>query len=39
MHTKAPNLWHGGPTLHDSQLARWGEEGKSPRKERVTTPW
>jgi hypothetical protein len=38
MHTKAPNLWHGGLTLHDSQLARWGEEGESSSKERVTTP-
>jgi hypothetical protein len=37
MHTKVSSLRHGSPTLHDLQLVRWGGEGESPRKERVTT--
>jgi hypothetical protein len=36
MHTKAPSLWHGSPTLHDSQLARWAK--KANRRARSVLP-
>jgi hypothetical protein len=35
---KVSSLWHGGLTLQDLHLARWGKEGESPRKVRVTAP-